>query len=100
MLLPIRDVTLPSDEASLYVESAQLLTYLNVILASTLVYDFRTPSVLILRCFPLLTFSQSALLTKRYVDENLQYILVVTVHDLQVTYFWESGLVDTGVEIY
>ena len=45
MLLSIRDLTVPPYEASTFAKSYEIQTYLEVILATILVYDSRTPSV-------------------------------------------------------
>ena len=56
MLLSIRDVTIPPDDASSFVKSYRIQAYLNIILVSILVYDSRMPSIYILSFLLLLTF--------------------------------------------
>ena len=100
MLISIRDVTEPPNEASSFVESYQVQAYINISLVSILVYDSRTPSVGKLHFILLLTLYQSVYLTKRYVNERLLCNLIVTLRDRQVKYFWVRGSVSINIDIY
>ena len=99
MLFTTRDVTIPPYDASSLVNSFQIQTYLEVILAIILIYDSRASSVSILCFLHSLTFYQSVHLTKRYVNWSLQRDPVVTEHNRQVKYFWVGGPVDINIEI-
>ena len=73
MYLSARDVTIPSDEASFTVKSYQAGAYVATFLATILVYDSRTSSVLIPHFRLSLMLFQSAHLTKKYVNEALLF---------------------------